>query len=39
KQAKTCMQLRKIGWVVYLGSVAIYATGFFFAFIAPYLLE
>lgn len=37
-QAKSCKQLRKISLVIYMGSLGIYAIGFFFAFIAPYLI-
>lgn len=37
-QAKSCKKLRKISLVIYIGSLCIYATGFFFAFIAPYLI-
>ncbi len=38
EQAKACTKLRKISLIVYVGSVTIYAIGFFFAFIAPSLL-
>lgn len=38
EQAKACMKLRKFSLAVYIVSLVIYATGFFFAFIAPYLL-
>lgn len=37
-QAQACSRLRKTSGVVYAVSLAIYATGFFFAFIAPYLI-
>ncbi len=37
-QARACAQLRKISLIVYVGSVAIYTIGVFFAFVAPYLL-
>jgi hypothetical protein len=37
-QAKACSRLRKTGGVIYTGSVAIYLTGFFFAFLAPLLI-
>ena len=36
-QAKACMKLRRISRAVYIGSLLLYAAGFFFAFIAPYL--
>lgn len=37
EQAKACMRLRKIsGWIYWL-SVAVWCTGFFFAFIAVHL--
>jgi len=35
--AKSCKRLRRIGLGIFIFSLAIYATGFFFAFIAPYL--
>ncbi len=34
-QAKACRRLRVISWVIYWVSVLIFATGLFFAFIAP----
>ncbi len=37
-QARACTRLRKISLVIYIGSVLIYATGVFFAFIAPHLI-
>lgn len=37
-QARSCKQMRKISLYIYLGSLCIYTTGFFFAFIAPYLI-
>jgi hypothetical protein len=37
-QAKACMKLRRISAYVFYASVVIYATGFFFAFIAYRLL-
>lgn len=36
-QAKACMRLRKISAWIYWISVALYATGFFFAFVAVHL--
>lgn len=39
KQAKACARLRVISWWIYGFSVLAFATGFFFAFIAPYVLE
>ncbi len=33
--ASVCMKTRKISLWIYIGSVIIYVTGFFFAFIAP----
>jgi hypothetical protein len=38
EQARACTRLRKISLGIYIASLAIYATGFFFAFIAPYLI-
>lgn len=38
-QAKACSRLRIISWVIYWVSVLIFATGVFFAFIAPLVLE
>jgi hypothetical protein len=38
-QAKACTRLRIISWVIYWVSVLIFATGVFFAFIAPLVLE
>jgi hypothetical protein len=37
-QAKACKKVRKISLWIYFGSLMIYATGFFFAFIAPHLI-
>lgn len=37
-QAKACAQMRKFSLWVYVGSLILYATGFFFAFIAPHLI-
>lgn len=37
-QARACGRLRRTSAYIYGFSVAIYLTGFFFAFIAPYLL-
>lgn len=34
KKAKTCARMRRISFVVFCFSLAMYATGFFFAFIA-----
>ena len=34
KQAKGCMILRKISWIILIASVIIYVIGFFFAFLA-----
>lgn len=39
KQAKSCARLRLASWWIYGFSVLAFATGFFFAFIAPYVLE
>jgi hypothetical protein len=36
--AKICMKTRKISLWIYVGSLMIYTTGFFFAFIAPRLI-
>lgn len=33
-QAKTCMRMRRVSFGIFLFSLALYATGFFFAFIA-----
>jgi hypothetical protein len=38
-KAQACKRLRKISLVVFIVSLAAYATGFFFTFIAPYLLS
>lgn len=38
EQARACTKLRKISLGVYIASLVIYAIGFFFAFIAPYLI-
>jgi len=35
--AKTCGRTRRIGFLVFLFSLAMYASGFFFSFIAPHL--
>lgn len=37
--ATACMKLRRMGRIIYAVSVLLYATGFFFAFIAPRLME
>lgn len=37
-QAKACTRLRKVSWYIYGFSVLAFATGAFFAFIAPYIL-
>ena len=37
QQAKSCMRLRRFSFTILLVSIAIYITGFFFAFIAPLL--
>lgn len=37
EQAKSCQRLRKISGVIYFGSIAIFLTGFFFAFIAVHI--
>jgi hypothetical protein len=37
-QATSCQKLRKISMVIYIVSLLIYVTGFFFAFIAPQLI-
>jgi hypothetical protein len=37
--ARTCMRLRRNGRIIYFISLALYLTGFFFAFIAPQLLS
>ena len=39
KQAKACSRLRLISIWIYGFSVLAFATGFFFAFITPYVLE
>ena len=39
QKAKACARLRKISWAIYGFSVLAFATGVFFAFIAPYVLE
>lgn len=39
EQARSCMKLRRYSGIVYYTSVAIYLTGFFFAFIAKYLIS
>lgn len=39
KQAKACTRLRTISWWIYGFSVTAFSIGFFFAFIAPYVLE
>lgn len=38
-QAKACNRLRRISFGVFLFSVGMYATGFFFAFIASHLMR
>jgi hypothetical protein len=35
EKAHACMRLRKAGGIIWMVSVLIYVTGFFFAFIAP----
>ncbi len=37
-QANACAKLRRISGVIFYSSLALYITGFFFAFIAPRLL-
>ena len=37
EQAKACMRLRKVSKYIYIGSVAIWCIGFFFAFIAVHI--
>jgi len=37
EQAKACRNLRRISAVIYWGSVVIFLTGFFFAFIAVHI--
>jgi len=37
KQAKLCTRLRKVNLCIYWSSLAIYLTGFFFAFIAVHI--
>lgn len=37
-KAQACKKLRKTSGIVYATSLAIYATGFFFAFVAPYFV-
>lgn len=34
-QAKACLSLRRISRIIYFVSLALYVTGFFFAFVAP----
>ncbi len=38
-KAKICTRLRKISLVIYILSVAMFLTGAFFAFVAPYILS
>ncbi|HEU5046450.1 MAG TPA: hypothetical protein VFT64_01255 [Rickettsiales bacterium] len=38
-QARACMQLRRISGLILYLSIIVYGIGFFFAFIAPYLLK
>lgn len=38
QQARACMRARRFSGHVYAGALALYAIGFFFAFIAPHLL-
>jgi hypothetical protein len=38
KQAAACKRLRKISVYIYIFSVVVFATGFFFAFVAKYVL-
>lgn len=37
--ARACGRLRTFSWMVWALSVLCFSTGFFFAFLAPYLLE
>lgn len=37
-QARLCARLRKTSWIIWSLSLAAFATGAFFAFIAPYIL-
>jgi hypothetical protein len=37
--ARACLRLRRAGIIIYAVSLGLYATGFFFAFIAGYLAE
>ena len=37
-KAIACTKLRKISGLIYIASAILYAIGFFFAFIAPYIL-
>jgi len=39
KQARACNRLRIISWWIYGFALLSFVTGFFFAFIAPYILE
>jgi len=39
KEAKTCMRLRRISFSVFCFSLLMYLIGFYFAFIAHYLIE
>ena len=36
---RVCRRARRIGLWIYTGSLCMYAVGFFFAFIAPYLMR
>ncbi len=37
--ARACRRLRRLGLVIYAISLGLYATGFFFAFVARYLMQ
>ena len=36
-KAKACARMRRISFIIFCGSLAMYITGFFFAFVAKYL--
>ncbi|HEY8190433.1 MAG TPA: hypothetical protein VIF12_07085 [Micavibrio sp.] len=38
-QAKACMRLRRFSGIIFYFSLVMYATGFFFAFVASYILS
>lgn len=38
-KAKACLRLRKYSVVIFWISLAAYLTGFFFAFVAPYIMQ